>query len=58
MFQSRGFTKKKDIRNRIETLRGMQIRELIPRKQSKSPRSEEVLIRTLKKSYKGIRGRK
>src|SRR5699024_9309811 len=38
--------KKKDIRNRIETISGMQIRELIPSKQSKSPRSEAVLIRT------------
>src|SRR5699024_5184059 len=46
--------KKKDIRNRIETLRGMQIRELIPRKQSKSPRSEEVLIRTLKSRIKAL----
>src|SRR5699024_1848629 len=46
--------KKKDIRNRIETLRGMQISELIPRKQSKSPRSEEVLIRTLKSRIKAL----
>ena len=42
------------IRNRIETLRGMQIRELIPRKQSKRPRSEEVLIRTLKSRIKAL----
>src|SRR5690625_3903361 len=46
--------KNKDIRNRIETLRGMQISELVPRKQSKSPRSEEVLIKTLKSRIKAL----
>lgn len=46
--------KKKDIRNRIETLRGMQIREVIPRKKIKSPRSEDVLISTLKSCIKAL----
>src|SRR5699024_4265314 len=46
--------KKKDIRSRIETLRGMQISELIPRKQSKSHRTEEVLIKTLKRRIKAL----
>src|SRR5699024_11332567 len=44
--------KKKDIRNRIETLRGMQISELIHRKQSKSNRSEEVILMTLHRCIK------
>jgi len=43
--------KQKDIRTRIETLRGMQISGLNPPNPSKSVRSEEVLIKTLKKSY-------
>lgn len=46
--------KQKDIRNRVETLRGMQISELVPRKQSKSPRSEDVLIKTLKNRIKAL----
>jgi len=46
--------KNKDIRTRIETLRGMQISELVPRKQSKSSRSEEVLIKTLKSRIKAL----
>lgn len=32
----------------------MQIRELVPRKQSKSPRSEGVLIKTLKSRIKAL----
>lgn len=45
---------KKDIRTRVETLRGMQISELNPRKTSKSVRSEEVLIKTLKNRIKAL----
>lgn len=32
----------------METLRGMQISEVASRKSSKSPRSENILIKTLK----------
>ena len=46
--------KKKDIRNRIETLRGMQIKKLIPRRKIKSPRSEEVLVSTIKSYIKTL----
>lgn len=46
--------KQKDIRTRIETLRGMQIIELAPRKQSKSSRSEDILIKTLKSRIKAL----
>ncbi|HFE5364897.1 TPA: DUF6262 family protein [Staphylococcus aureus] len=45
--------KQKDIRTRVETLRGMQISELTPRKPS-SPRSEDVLIKTLKSRIKAL----
>jgi hypothetical protein len=38
----------------VETLRGMQISELTPHKPSKSPRSEEVLIKTLKSRIKTL----
>lgn len=46
--------KQKDIRTRIETLRGMQISELVPRKQSKNLRSEDSLIKTLKIRIKAL----
>lgn len=46
--------KQKDIRTRVETLRGIQISELTPRKPSKSPRSEDVLIKTLKSRIKAL----
>ena len=46
--------KQEDIRTRIETLRGMQISELNPRKPNKSLRSEEVLIKTLKSRIKSL----
>ncbi|PGQ83973.1 transposase [Bacillus anthracis] len=46
--------KQKEIRTRVETLRGMQINELAPRKTSKSPRSEDVLIKTLKSRIKAL----
>jgi len=41
-------------RTRIERLRGQQISELIPRKQSKSIRSEDVLVKTLKTRIKAL----
>ncbi|OKL38237.1 DUF6262 family protein [Domibacillus mangrovi] len=46
--------KQEDIRTRIERLRGQQISELIPRKQSKSIRSEDVLVKTLKTRIKAL----
>ena len=38
----------------METLRGMQISELTSHKPSKSPRSEDVLIKTLKSRIKTL----
>lgn len=38
----------------METLRGMQISEVAPRKPIKSPRSEDVLIKTLKSRIKTL----
>lgn len=38
----------------METLRGMQISELTSHKPSKSPRSENVLIKTLKSRIKTL----
>ena len=46
--------KQKGIRTRVETLRGLQISEIAPRKPSKSPRLEDVLIKTLKSRIKGL----
>ncbi|HFK1062091.1 TPA: DUF6262 family protein, partial [Listeria monocytogenes] len=46
--------KQKGIRTRVETLRGMQISGVVPRKPSKSPRSEDVLIKTLKSRIKAL----
>lgn len=46
--------KQKEIRTRVQILRGMQISELAPRKPSKSVRSEEVLIKALKNRIKAL----
>ncbi len=46
--------KQKGIRTRVETLRGMQISEVAPRKPSKSLCSEDVLIKTLKGRIKSL----
>lgn len=46
--------KQTDIRTRIETLRGQQISELIPRIHNKSTRSEDVLVKTLKSRIKTL----
>lgn len=54
LFQSHGFTNKQTLEREIETLRGQQISDLIPRKQSKSTRSEDVLIKTLKDRIKAL----